>query len=66
MRKAAPKNFVKFTGKHLCWSLFLLKRGYFEEHLRTTTSGTLPHGKISVKFFHTETDFLLTQEDSFT
>ena len=42
------KNFTNFIGKHLCWSLFLLKRDsntgvfcnniYFEEHLRTTAS----------------------------
>ena len=25
MKKAALKNFAIFTGKHLCWSLFLLK-----------------------------------------
>ena len=25
MRKAVPKNFTIFTGKHLCWSLFLIK-----------------------------------------
>ena len=25
IKKAAPKNFIIFTGKHLCWSLFLIK-----------------------------------------
>ena len=24
-KKGVLKNFVKFTGKHLCWSLFLIK-----------------------------------------
>ena len=24
MRKAVLKNFAKFIGKHLCWSLFLI------------------------------------------
>ena len=24
-KKGVPKNFTKFTGKHLCWSLFLIK-----------------------------------------
>ena len=24
-KKAILKNFVTFTGKHLCWSLFLIK-----------------------------------------
>ena len=36
--KSVLKNFANFTGKHLCWSLFLLKLQaytYFEEHLRT-------------------------------
>ena len=23
--KSALKNFAKFTGKHMCWSLFLIK-----------------------------------------
>ena len=25
IKKAGPKNFVIFTGKHLCWSRFLIK-----------------------------------------
>ena len=25
VRKGVPKNFVKFTGKHLCQSIFLIK-----------------------------------------
>ena len=25
MKKAAFKNFANFTGKYLCWSLFLIK-----------------------------------------
>ena len=41
-KKAAFDNFAIFTGKHLFWSLFSLlcfKNTYFEEHLRTATSG---------------------------
>ena len=45
-KKAALENKAKFTGKHLCQSLFfnkkrsatILKRAYFEEHLWTTDS----------------------------
>ena len=49
-KKAVPKHFPIFTGKHQCWSLFLIKlvffceycktfkNTYFEEHLRTTAS----------------------------
>ena len=39
MKKGVLKNFVNFTGKHLCGSLFLIKlqarpeNNYFEEHL---------------------------------
>ena len=33
-KKAALKNFTIFTGKHLCWSLFLIK-------LQAFTSATL-------------------------
>ena len=29
---------AKFTGNHLCWSLFLIKFQTFKEHLRTTAS----------------------------
>ena len=25
MKIGVPKNFVNFTGKHLCWSLFLIR-----------------------------------------
>ena len=27
IKKGVPKNFVIFTGKHLCWSLFLINPG---------------------------------------
>ena len=53
MKKAVLKNLVIFTGKQLCWSLFLikllafrllfcencknLKNIYFKKHLRTAT-----------------------------
>ena len=44
-KKGVFKNFANFTGKQLCWGLFLIKfyrtsfkNTYFEEHLRTTTS----------------------------
>ena len=40
------KNFANFTGKHLCWGLFLIKlqdlqafrTPFFEEHLQTAAS----------------------------
>ena len=29
VKKGVPKNFPNFAGKHLCWSLFLIKlRGF--------------------------------------
>ena len=34
--KAAPKNFVIFTGKHLCWSLFLVKFRLVKNRLQQT------------------------------
>ena len=31
VKKGALKNFVNFSGKHLCWSLFLIKlQAFFE------------------------------------
>ena len=54
VRKGALKNFTNFTGKQLCWSLFLLscqppvckifKKRFqhsCEEHLQVTASGGL-------------------------
>ena len=43
MKKAVLKNYATFTGKQLCWSLFLItlqafRSTYFEEHLRTAAS----------------------------
>ena len=29
MKKAVLKNFTMFTGKHLCWGLFLIKLPVF-------------------------------------
>ena len=45
-KKAILKNFVIFTGKHLCWNFFfnkketreIFKNTYFEEHLQTAAS----------------------------
>ena len=44
-RKSCSWKFAILTGKHLCWSLFLIKglmvivkNTYFEEHLRTAAS----------------------------
>ena len=45
-KKAVPKNFAIFAGKHLCWSFFsrklracqIFKNTFFTEHLRRTTS----------------------------
>ena len=45
IKKTVLKNFVIFTGKHLCWSLFLLRlqvfRTNFYEHIfwRTSANG---------------------------
>ena len=41
VKKCFLKNVANFTGKYLCWSLFLIKlqvfkNTYFEEHLWTT------------------------------
>ena len=53
VKKGVLKKIANFTGKHLCWSFFLIKlqlrllsyeiceifkNTYFEEHLRTTTA----------------------------
>ena len=36
IKKGVLKNYTNFTGKHLSWSLFLIKlHTCFEEHLRT-------------------------------
>ena len=42
-KKGVLKNFANFTGKHLCWSLFVkiccrshFENTYFEEYLQTT------------------------------
>ena len=43
-KKIVLKHFTIFTGKRLCWSLFLMNfqsfGTYFEEHLRTAASET--------------------------
>ena len=42
-KKVVLKNFAVFTGKHLCWSLFLIKWQAwrpFEENLWTAASGS--------------------------
>ena len=48
-KKAVRKNFAIFTGKHLCWSLFLIKLKAFrsQEHLflKTSANGCLVHIK---------------------
>ena len=46
MKKGVLRNFKKFTGKHLCQSLFFnkvagLKDTFFTEHLLTTASENL-------------------------
>ena len=43
IKKAVLNNFAIFIGKHLCWSIYLIKLHtlmytYFEEHLRTAAS----------------------------
>ena len=40
-KKVALNNFAKFTGKYLCWKLFLIKLQAwknFVDHLRTAAS----------------------------
>ena len=47
--KAVLKNFTIFTGKHLCWSLLLIKLQAFrsfEKHLRTAASEHLRQVKM--------------------
>ena len=38
LKKDVLKNFANFTGKHLCWGIFLIKSQVFGEHLWTTAS----------------------------
>ena len=33
LKKDVLKNFANFTGKHLCWGVFLTKSPAFEEHV---------------------------------
>ena len=40
--KAVLKNFVIFTGKHLCWSLFLLKLQAFKSLLKRDSNPVVP------------------------
>ena len=35
MKEAALKDFTIFTGKHLCWSLFLIKLQLYEKETLT-------------------------------
>ena len=35
-----PKNFVKFTGKHLGWSHLLINLQVFTRNLKANVSGT--------------------------
>ena len=56
VEKGVYKNFVNFTGKHLCWSLFLIK-------LQATTASefigdtTLLHETILKKHTKGKTNF---------
>ena len=36
MKKAVLKNFAVFKGKHLCWSLFLLKTPFIKKRHSNT------------------------------
>ena len=56
-------NFAKFTGKHLCQSLFFnkvadpakfLKTASLTEHLRETASKVWKECQINFKFFQTD------------
>ena len=58
IKKAVPKTFEMFTGKHLCWSLFLIKLKAFrtvarQAHLRFYFS----LGKILKYFINSQTVF---------
>ena len=51
-RKGCSKNFPNFTGKHLCWSLFLMKLQAFKPaHLLKRDSNTGVSLRKLRKFF---------------
>ena len=61
-KRSVPKNFAKFTGKHLCQTLVqvfsvefceISKNTYFIEHLRATAFYISVRRKIRVQFFIT-------------
>ena len=60
-KKSVLRNFTKFTGKHLCQSLFfnkvagLCKSTFFTENLSTTASE-----KSRLKFYHDLKEKLIT------
>ena len=39
-KKGGLKTYTEFTGKHLLWSLFLIKFTCFKQHLWTTASAS--------------------------
>ena len=45
------KNFVKFTGKHLCWSLYLINLLVFRPAILLKTSSTLVFSCENCHFF---------------
>ena len=59
-KKGVPRNFAKFTGKHLCQSLFFnkvagpaqfLRITLLTEHLRVTASKVWKQYQINFRFF---------------
>ena len=53
VKKYVLKNLANFTGKYLCWNIFLIKLQdtYFEEHLRTTASKSMKISLASSPFW---------------
>ena len=67
------KNFAMFTGKHLCWSLFLIKLQAASEFLTKLAENNCEENHFSVKFFSEifQKSFLslscnVSKNDSFT
>ena len=51
-KKCVLKIFAKFTGKHRCWSLFLIKlQAFFIEHLRWLLRGFLKTWRLLKNIF---------------
>ena len=49
IKKAVLKNFAIFTGKHLCWSLFLVKLQAFRPFYRTPMVATSGKSDLEIQ-----------------